>query len=100
MDMSELPAYGHLAVSDPQEILRRLPEAERERFLQEYRTALDAAHEVWRYRQLQDVLARWELVAAAMSKPGYRQARDDAKAGAGDYVSLEDVIARRGRPAP
>lgn len=83
---------------DPEQILRHLPPGERERFLGEYRTALDAAHEVWRYRHLQEVLARWELVAVATSKPGYGQARDEARAGTGQYTSLEEVIARRPGP--
>ncbi|WP_369076983.1 DUF6247 family protein [Actinomadura madurae] len=38
---------------DPEDILRRLPYDERERFIRDYRSALDAAHELWRYRQLQ-----------------------------------------------
>jgi hypothetical protein len=95
--MSQMPLDDLPRMPDPERILRRLPEAERERFLSEYRTALDAAHEVWRYRHLQELLARWELVATATSKPGYAQAREEVRTGAGQYVSLEDVIARRQR---
>lgn len=92
-----MPLHDPPGALDPERILRRLPEAERERFLSEYRAALDAAHEVWRWRHLQDVLTRWELVATATSKPGYAQALDEARTGAGAYVSLEDVKARRQR---
>lgn len=91
------PVHAQLNAPDPEQILRRLPEAERARFLREYRTALDAAREVWRYGQLQELLARWELVATATSKPGYAQARDEARAGTGEYASLDEVIARRQR---
>lgn len=41
---------------------------------------------VWRYRQLQDVLSRWNLIAVAASRPGY-----------GQYIPLEDAAARRAR---
>ena len=92
-----MPLHNPPGLPDPERILRRLPEAERERFLGEYRTALDAAHEVWRWRHLQEVLARWELVATATSKPGYAQALEEARTGAGQYVSLEELIARRQR---
>jgi uncharacterized protein DUF6247 len=91
------PVHAPVSAPDPEQILSRLPEAERARFLSEYRTALDAAHEVWRYRQLQELLTRWDLIAAATSKPGYAQARDEARTGAGEYASLDEVIARRQR---
>ena len=92
-----MPLHDPPGAPDPERILRRLPEAERERFLREYRTALDAAHEVWRWRHLKELLAHWELVATATSKPGYAEALEDARTGAGQYVGLEDVIARRQR---
>src|SRR5690349_5237882 len=56
---------------DPTEILRALPEAWHERFLGEYHTALDAAHEVWRFHQLRDLLHTWRLRAAAFADPGF-----------------------------
>ncbi|MBO4274570.1 DUF6247 family protein [Microbispora triticiradicis] len=47
---------------DPDDILARLPERYHERFLAEYREAMvTAAHETWRYRQLQEVLQIWHL---------------------------------------
>lgn len=65
---------------DPEQILRRLPESERERFLGEYRTAaVAAAHEVWRYKQLQEVLHVWSMKAVAYSRPDFSQRRRDAK---------------------
>ena len=56
---------------------------------------LAPAHEAWRWRHLQELLTRWELVAAAVSKPGYAQALGEARLGAGQYVTLEDVVTRR-----
>jgi hypothetical protein len=93
--MSEMSVGEPRQASDPADILSHLPAGERELFLREYRAALDAAHEVWRYRQLQEVLGRWALVAAATSKPGYQGALEEVKAGRGQYSSLEEVIARR-----
>ena len=42
---------------DPELILARLPERYRAMFLAEYQAAAEAAaHEVWRYKQLQELL--------------------------------------------
>ncbi len=83
--MSELPLDDGPGARDPEVILRRLPEAERESFLREYRAALDAAHEVWRYRQLQEVLTRWNPVAITTSQPGYAEALAEARGAGGDH---------------
>jgi hypothetical protein len=91
--MSELPLDEAGAARDPEEILHRLPETERARFLDEYHSALEAAHEVWRYRQLQEVLHTWSLVAAAHSQPGYETRKAEAKTPpTGRFRSAEDVI--------
>lgn len=91
-DLAHEPEPGRY---DPEAILQRLPASERELFLSEYRSALDEAHEVWRYRQLQDALSRWNLIAVAASRPGYALALADASAGTGQYTPLEDVAARQ-----
>ncbi|GAA3795439.1 hypothetical protein GCM10022226_13500 [Sphaerisporangium flaviroseum] len=77
---------------DPEEILRRLPVDQRERFVHEYRSALDAAHEVWRYRQLQEVLHLWNLRAAAYAQPDFQQRAAEAAGGEpGLFVSVEQI---------
>jgi len=93
--MSELPLDDQLGTRDPASILRRLPESERESFLAEYRAALDAAHEVWRYRQLQEALSRWNLVAIAISQPGYAEALAEARNATQPGVGIDEIAARR-----
>ena len=93
--MSEMPLRDGPGAPDPEDILLRLPEAERELFLAEYRAALDAAHEVWRYRQLQEVLTRWNLVAIATSQPGYAEALAEARDAATPGVTIDEITARR-----
>ncbi|GLZ04839.1 hypothetical protein Acsp03_23050 [Actinomadura sp. NBRC 104412] len=66
---------------DPEDILRRLPQDERERFIRDYRSALDAAHELWRYQQLQDVLRLWHLRATAYASPDFAQRAEQARSG-------------------
>jgi Family of unknown function (DUF6247) len=81
---------------DPELILARLPERFQRIFLDEYRAAAEAAaHEVWRYKQLQELLRSWHLRAVAYSQPDLAQRRADAGAGRGTYVSLEQVLADR-----
>ncbi|MQA86340.1 MAG: hypothetical protein GEV03_17315 [Streptosporangiales bacterium] len=78
---------------DPEEILRRLPADERERFIHEYRSALDAAHELWRYRQLQEVLRLWHLRAVAYIQPDFQQRAEEARTGSPDrFVPVERVV--------
>ena len=71
---------------DPEEILRRLPREERERFIREYRSALDAAHEIWRFRQPQDVLRLWHLRAVAYAQPDFKERAEQARTGSGDFT--------------
>ena len=59
---------------DPSEILRLLPAKWHEQFLGEYHGALDAAHEVWRFQQLRDLLHLWGLRAVAYSGRGFDHA--------------------------
>lgn len=67
---------------NPEDILRRLPPEERDRFVRDYHSALDAAHEMWRYRHLQEVLRLWHLRAAAYSRPDFAERAEQARTGA------------------
>lgn len=62
------------SAEDPEQILRLLPQAWHGQFLDDYHQALDAAHEVWRFQHLRDVLHLWHLRAVAYSKPGFDEA--------------------------
>jgi hypothetical protein len=78
---------------DPDDIIRRLPPDQRDSFLHDYRAALDAAHETWRYRQLPAVLQLWHLRATAYEQPDYSQRAAEARAGApGTFTAAEDAI--------
>lgn len=78
---------------DPAEILRVLPVQWHEQFLGEYHSALDAAHEVWRFQQLRDLLHLWRLRAVAYSNPGFDRAAQAAREGRADeFVPADQVI--------
>lgn len=78
---------------DPSEILRLLPAKWHEQFLAEYHGALDAAHEVWRFQQLREVLHLWRLRAVAYSDPGFEAALEAARDDRSDeFVPAEQVI--------
>jgi len=78
---------------NPEDILRRLPQDERDRFIRDYRSALDAAHELWRYRQLQDVLRLWHLRAVAYARPDFRERAEQARTGDSSvFVSAGEAI--------
>jgi hypothetical protein len=83
--MSVQPAFEP-GNDGPAEILRLLPSRWHEQFLGEYRAALDAAHEVWRWQQLGELLHRWRLRAVAYSDPEFR-----ASAQAARDARLEDL---------
>ncbi|MFB9248111.1 DUF6247 family protein [Sphaerisporangium melleum] len=81
------------AVHDPAEILRILPEAWHEPFLSDHRSALDAAHEVWRFRQLRDLLHTWRLRALALADPGFERAAQAAREGRSkEFVPAGQII--------
>jgi hypothetical protein len=83
----------HHADDDPAEILRVLPERWHKQFLSEYHSALDAAHEVWRFQQLRELLRVWRLHAAAVSDPDFDQAERAVRAGRREeFVSMEDAF--------
>ena len=78
---------------DPAEILRVLPQRWHEQFLSEYHQALEAAHEVWRFRQLREVLQLWQLRAVAYSNPNFDAAAQDAAGGRDEqFVPAEQVL--------
>ncbi|MBO3753249.1 hypothetical protein J5X84_45110 [Streptosporangiaceae bacterium NEAU-GS5] len=78
---------------DPAEILRALPERWHAQFLAEYHAALDAAHEVWRFKQLREVLHRWRLHAVAVANPDFERAEQDLREGrTEDLVSMDDAF--------
>ncbi|WP_283139329.1 DUF6247 family protein [Rhizohabitans arisaemae] len=77
---------------DPDTILRDLPPGERDRFLVDYRAALAAAHETWRYRQLQDVLRLWHMRAVAYAQPDFTARARAARADRGERVPAEQAI--------
>lgn len=78
---------------DPAQILRALPAQWHEQFLDDYHNALDAAHEVWRFHQLTDVLHVWRLRAAAFSNPTFESAAQAAREGRSEeFVPAERVI--------
>ncbi|MFI6596045.1 DUF6247 family protein [Nonomuraea sp. NPDC050536] len=81
------------ALEDPAEILSVLPERWHAQFLGEYHTALEAAHEVWQFKQLREVLHRWHLRAAAFSHQDFDRAEQAALEGRREeFVSAKDVI--------
>ena len=83
----------HHAEDDPAGIMRALPERWHEQFLSEYHSALDAAHEVWRFQQLRELLRVWRLHAAAVSDPDFDRAEQAVREGRREeFVSMEDAF--------
>ena len=94
--MSAQPVEG-MEARDPEVILGMLPEREHAQFLREYQAAAEAAaHEVWRWKQLTELLNRWYLIAVAASRPGYYECIDESTVlRPGDGVTLEEIERRR-----
>ena len=82
---------------DPEQILRSLPERERETFLAEYRRAVDGANDPAGWPELRRFLRLWAWRAIAVAEPGYYEARELARAGRGGGMLLEDAL-RQYRP--
>jgi Family of unknown function (DUF6247) len=72
---------------DPATIFDALPLSHREHFRVEYDQALDAAHDLARFKQVQTLLRRWRLRAIAYSRPGYEEAVQDAVQGRTDVFA-------------
>ncbi|WP_407924518.1 DUF6247 family protein [Actinomadura physcomitrii] len=69
---------------DPAAIYDALPWSHREQFRAEYDQALDAAHDLARFKQVQPLLRQWRLRAIAYSRPGLEEAVQDALQGRED----------------
>jgi hypothetical protein len=80
---------------DPQVILGHLPERARVAFLEEYRAAVRVAVDPAGYRGLQEFLQSWSVRAVAYAKPDFEERYEDLKADRGEYVTLDEVLARR-----
>ncbi|GAA1022320.1 MULTISPECIES: DUF6247 family protein [Acrocarpospora] len=79
---------------DPQVILRGLPVRERPEFLRQYRQAVEAARDdLASYTALKRLLHRWHLTVIATNRPGYYDAIQEAKEGAGATTPLDEAIA-------
>jgi uncharacterized protein DUF6247 len=68
---------------DPAAIFDALPQSHREQFRAEYE-ALDAAHDLARFKQVQALLRQWRPRAIAYARLGYEEAVQDALQGRED----------------
>jgi hypothetical protein len=80
---------------DPQLIMRDLPEDDRDTFTAQYRQPLDEARESAGWKHLLTVLRLWRYHAQVAKDPRYWQAREEALAGTGDGMPLEDYLRLR-----
>jgi hypothetical protein len=102
MSMTAEP-IGDEDPSDPQVILRDLPETEHAEFLRQYHQAVDAAREPEGYQRLRFVLRAWSVRAKVVSRPGYYEQRDARRAAIADgtlqtvdfFDALDAELARR-----
>jgi hypothetical protein len=69
---------------DPAAIFDALPQSHREQFRAEYDEALDAAHDLARFKQVQTLLRQWRLRTIAYARLGYEEAVQDALQGRED----------------
>ena len=93
-NVTALPADlpQHEDPPDPERILRTLAGAERETFLAEYRQAIDEARDPAGWPELRRFLRLWSFRAIAVNQPGYYEAWEQARAGTGGGMLLEDAI--------
>jgi hypothetical protein len=78
--------------SDPEVIIRDLPERERAEFLRQYHEAVDAAHDPAGYRRLRQLLQTWRLTVIAASQPGYYEELEAVRDGAARTTPAEEAI--------
>lgn len=71
-------------VDDSAAIFELLPASHRDQFRGEYDRALDATHDLARFKQVRSLLRHWRLRAIAYARPGYEQAVQDALQGRAD----------------
>ena len=83
---------------DPESILRAARTG-RETFLAEYRRAVDDARDPARWPELRRFLRLWAWRAIAVAEPGYYESWEQANAGTGGGMLLEDAIELY-RPGP
>jgi Family of unknown function (DUF6247) len=78
--------------SDPEMILRDLPERERAEFLRQYHEAVEAARDPAGYGRLRRLLHTWRLIAIAASQPGYYEALKAVQDGVARTTPAEVAI--------
>ena len=78
--------------SDPDVILRHLPEQERGQFLRQYNEAVDATHDPAGYWRLRQLLHAWRLTVIATSRVGYYEELEAVRSGTAHTTSAEDAI--------
>jgi hypothetical protein len=79
-------------LSDPDVILRDLPERERAEFLRQYREAVEAARDPAGYGRLRHLLHTWRLVVVATSRAGYREELEAVRDGVARTTPAEEAI--------
>jgi Family of unknown function (DUF6247) len=78
--------------SDPEVILRDLPEQERGQFLRQYHEAVDAAHDPSGYRRLRQLLHAWRLTVIAASRAGYYEELEAVRSGTAQTTPAQEAI--------
>ena len=78
--------------SDPEVILRDLPERERAEFLRQYHEAVEAARDPAGYGRLRRLLHTWRLIAIATSQPGYYEALETVRDGVVRTTPAEEAV--------
>jgi hypothetical protein len=78
--------------SDPEVILRDLPERERGEFLRQYHEAVDAEHDPAGFRRLRHLLHTWRLIVIATSQAGYYEELEAVREGVALTTPAEEAI--------
>jgi hypothetical protein len=78
--------------SDPEVILRDLPERERSEFLRQYHEAVEAARDPAGYSRLQHLLHTWRLIVIATSQAGYYEELKAVRDGVARTTPAEEAI--------
>lgn len=93
--VSAQPVHHEPDPRDPEVILARLADGERDAFLREYRKAAQAAaQDPHAYKELRRVLAVWSLIADTEEDPAYHQALAAVRAGE-PGLSIDQVTRMR-----